>query len=88
MTATPLPLADETAPINTDALEQQARRLAMRFSCLSAEEILYHAVNHEFKGRIALVSSFGAESAALLHLVAVWTRSKAPPTRRMYSPSG
>ncbi|MEQ8935518.1 MAG: phosphoadenylyl-sulfate reductase, partial [Amphiplicatus sp.] len=28
------------------------------------------AVLHEFPGRIALVSSFGAESAALLHLVA------------------
>ena len=50
--------------------EVLARRLAMRFSCSDASEILDHAINVEFAGRIALVSSFGAESASLLHMVA------------------
>ncbi len=36
----------------------------------SARELLADAIGAEFRGRIALVSSFGAESAALLHLVA------------------
>ncbi len=49
--------------------EERARRLAMQYSCSSAEEILRHAIETEFPGRVALVSSFGAESAALLHLV-------------------
>lgn len=49
--------------------ELHARRLAARLSDSGAQEILRHAIK-EFTGRIALVSSFGAESAALLHLVA------------------
>jgi len=50
---------------------------ASRAECLnrlhagaSAREVLEDAIRREFRGRIALVSSFGAESAALLHLVA------------------
>jgi phosphoadenosine phosphosulfate reductase len=35
----------------------------------SAENVLALAVNDRFTGRIALVSSFGAESAILLHMV-------------------
>ncbi len=54
----------------SNALEVRARRLAMRFSDSEARDILRHAIKTEFPGRIALVSSFGAESAALLHLVA------------------
>jgi phosphoadenosine phosphosulfate reductase len=50
--------------------EVQARRLAMRFSFADEKEILRHAIEVEFPGRIALVSSFGAESAPLLHLTA------------------
>ena len=50
--------------------EARARRLAMQFSASEAGDILRHAIQQEFRGRIALVSSFGAESAALLHLVA------------------
>lgn len=71
--ATIHPLAPKaTAPSDDEAQRRKdrARRLAMRFSCSSAEEILDHAIREEFPGRIALVSSFGAESAALLHLVA------------------
>lgn len=51
-------------------LAARSRRLAMRFSCSRAEEILSFAIEQEFAGRIALVSSFGAESAVLLHLAA------------------
>lgn len=53
-----------------DDLEAHARRLAMKHSGDDALEILRVAIRQEFPGRIALVSSFGAESAALLHLVA------------------
>ncbi len=35
-----------------------------------AQEILQIALNHEFEGQTVVVSSFGAESAILLHLVA------------------
>jgi phosphoadenosine phosphosulfate reductase len=50
--------------------ELRARRLAMQFSASDATDIVRHAITEAFPGRIALVSSFGAESAALLHLVA------------------
>ena len=55
--------------------EERARRLAMRFSASDAQEILAHAIRREFAGGLALVSSFGAESAVLLHLVAGIDRS-------------
>lgn len=41
----------------------------MRFRSASASVLLEHAIKVEFSGRIALVSSFGSESATLLHLV-------------------
>ncbi|MFQ5564085.1 MAG: phosphoadenylyl-sulfate reductase [Parvularculaceae bacterium] len=56
-------------------LESRARRLAMRAADTGALDILRIAIKEEFPGRVALVSSFGAESAALLHLVAVVDRS-------------
>ena len=46
-----------------------------RFAAASPLEILDVAVRHLFPGRIALVSSFGAESALLLHLLAEVDRS-------------
>ncbi len=54
----------------SDENDVRARRLAMQFSASPAHDILRHAIQEEFPGKIALVSSFGAESAALLHLVA------------------
>ena len=42
---------------------------------LSAEQAIARAVRDLFPGRIALVSSFGAESAVLLHLLAAVDRS-------------
>jgi phosphoadenosine phosphosulfate reductase len=53
-----------------DEREARARRLAMKHSGDEALDILRIAIKEEFPGRIALVSSFGAESAALLHLAA------------------
>lgn len=44
--------------------------LSRRLSRLGTEEMLAEAIRHEFPGRIAVVSSFGADSAVLLHLVA------------------
>ncbi len=69
MTISAASLAPAKAGEETE-LELRARRLAMQYSCSDAQEILRHAIEVEFPGRIALVSSFGAESAALAHLVA------------------
>ena len=64
-------------PAEADALsrDERARRLAMRFSASNAQDILAHAIREEFADGIALVSSFGAESAVLLHMVADIDRS-------------
>jgi phosphoadenosine phosphosulfate reductase len=51
------------------SLDERASALDRAAAAMSAQEILAASID-EFAGRIALVSSFGAESAALLHLVA------------------
>jgi phosphoadenosine phosphosulfate reductase len=53
-----------------DEREALARRLAQKHAGDDALEILRAAIKDEFAGGIALVSSFGAESAVLLDLVA------------------
>jgi len=50
--------------------EERARALATELAETSAEAILARVLKEEFEGQIALVSSFGAESAVLLHLAA------------------
>lgn len=55
--------------------EAYARCLSARLRGEDARDILAVALKEEFAGRIALVSSFGAESAVLLHLVASVDRS-------------
>lgn len=52
-----LPTADEVARLNS------------RFEGKSAQEILRFALTEGFSGDIAMVSSFGADSAVLLHMV-------------------
>jgi phosphoadenosine phosphosulfate reductase len=47
-----------------------AELLNERYQHWRTREILDEAIHHEFDGHIALVSSFGAESVVLLHLVA------------------
>lgn len=39
------------------------------YESMSASDILRHAIEEEFVGRITIVSSFGAESAILLHMI-------------------
>jgi phosphoadenosine phosphosulfate reductase len=56
----------ETGARFTDA---DARALNARFSSASAQDILRAALNDGVAGRVAMVSSFGAESAVLLHLL-------------------
>jgi phosphoadenosine phosphosulfate reductase len=55
-----------TMPIPTDLVLDLQRRLGYA----PPERILSTALREVFPGRIAVVSSFGAESAVLLHLVA------------------
>lgn len=50
--------------------EDHAKLLNDRLAGLGAVEVLDELIHYEFPGRIALVSSFGAHSVALLHLVA------------------
>ncbi len=45
-------------------------RLQTDYDALTAQELLQVMTQQEFPGRIAVVSSFGAESAILLHLLA------------------
>ena len=51
-------------------LARHAAELATRYEDATAETRLSVAIHDLFPGRIALVSSFGADSAVLLHLVA------------------
>jgi len=41
-----------------------------RYATMATADVIAHAAKTLFKGKIAVVSSFGAESAVLLHLVA------------------
>ena len=52
-----------------------ASRLAEQFSTVRATSLLRLAIEDLFPGKIALVSSFGADSAVLLHMVAQIDRS-------------
>ena len=51
-------------------LRDRAAALAAAGAGQGAEAVLALAIRHEFPGRIGLVSSFGADSAVLLHMVA------------------
>jgi phosphoadenosine phosphosulfate reductase len=56
------------APLFGDPIA--ASRLSEKFAALAPEKLLRLAIADLFPGRIALVSSFGAESAILLHMIA------------------
>ncbi len=49
---------------------EAAAALSARYAALPAAEIVRRAVTEDLSGRVALVSSFGADSAVLLHMVA------------------
>jgi phosphoadenylyl-sulfate reductase (thioredoxin) len=76
------PAADSAAPIwrrraagaaaqlrVVETLEDKVKRLNETYRDATAEEILKAAIGKEFKGRVAVLTSFGAESAAGLHMV-------------------
>lgn len=65
-----IPLRRVDEPPRSGELEATALNYARRFNGAGEMDILRFAIKEAFPGRIALVSSFGAESAALLHLVA------------------
>ena len=65
-----MPLEAPLAPADVRAAE-----LNRRFRHHSATTVLSHAITDPEVGRLALVSSFGAESIALLHMVSVLDRS-------------
>lgn len=51
-------------------MTDEISRLTKQFDGVAAEKLLAQVMKTEFSGRIALVSSFGAEAAILLHMVA------------------
>jgi phosphoadenosine phosphosulfate reductase len=53
-----------------DAAIFRLDELRRRYSAVTAEMLLRALIQHEFCGRLAVVSSFGAESAVLLALIA------------------
>ena len=55
---------------SNDALAARARDLKTRYGSLQGEALLRPLIEKELHGRVALTSSFGAESAVLLHMVA------------------
>lgn len=64
-------------PLETplDPVASRVEDLNARYRHHSATDVLRHALRDPQVGRIAMVSSFGAESVALLHMVAVVDRS-------------
>lgn len=50
--------------------KDHALRLNQRFSGASAQDVIAFAIHEGFVGDVAAVSSFGTESAVLLHLIA------------------
>lgn len=64
-------MSDDLATIEAKSSPRQtASGLAARYQGLTGRALMAAMIEREFAGRIALVSSFGAESAVLLHLAA------------------
>ena len=70
----PLSIKDGNAVTDREVLAENLTHQAMdvlsRTAELSAVDFLTTVLQHEFKDEICVVSSFGAESAVLLHMVA------------------
>ena len=68
---------DDATPVSGSGLSPVAERVAelnVRYKHHSATDVLHHAMTDPQVGRLALVSSFGAESVVLLHMAAVTNR--------------
>jgi phosphoadenosine phosphosulfate reductase len=61
-------VAPQPAPSRME-LDARVEALRQKFGDLDGEDLLRAAIEDEFVDRLALVSSFGAESAVLLHMV-------------------
>lgn len=59
----------------TSALDHRVAELNARYQDATTEGILAGAIQNEFQGQLALVSSFGTESAILLHMIAAIDRA-------------
>ena len=57
-------------PNQTDSLDTQVAALNAEYQGYSTRQFIEHTLQDPRLGRLALVSSFGAESAVLLHLIA------------------
>jgi phosphoadenosine phosphosulfate reductase len=62
--------ADARPVRRAETIQERLARLNQRFRRASPAEIIGHAIRTEFRGGIALVSSFGAEAAVSLALAA------------------
>jgi phosphoadenosine phosphosulfate reductase len=63
----------ETFSLGVDpelGLQAEVAALNAQFEDATADDVLRAAIRHQFAGDIAMVSSFGADSAVLLHMVA------------------
>lgn len=60
----------ERKPDSTCAPADRLAELRVRYRRASAQDLLGAMIAHEFPAEIAMVSSFGAESVVLLHMVA------------------
>ena len=58
------------ATLPTPATPGFLSELNTSYAALSAQDILRDAIETRFAGRIGIVSSFGAESVILLHMIA------------------
>ena len=65
-----MPLEAPLAPV-----ADRVRDLNERYKHHGATSVLQHALGDAQVGRIALVSSFGAESVVLLHMISVMDRT-------------
>ncbi|MET0314891.1 MAG: phosphoadenylyl-sulfate reductase [Hansschlegelia sp.] len=70
-----LPLPEVSKARAAERATSLAAHLDRRNRGRTAQDVLADAITSLFRGRIALVSSFGADSAVLLHLVAQVERS-------------
>jgi phosphoadenosine phosphosulfate reductase len=62
--------AKERQPDAEQAMAEKAALLEARYGHLTPTEIIEYAATRYFAGEIAVVSSFGADSAVLLHMIA------------------
>ena len=67
----PMKAAAMPRDLNTGPVAERVAALNARYRHHSATAVLEHSLRDDDLGRVALVSSFGAESVVLLHLVSV-----------------